>query len=50
MVQAAGGWSLSAYEVSQVMQMKFGIVHHPFGKPHTPGVTSSTKFPAGSRK
>jgi hypothetical protein len=50
MVQAAGGWSLSAYCVPQVVQMKFGIAHHPLGKPHTPGVTSSTEFPVGSRK
>ena len=50
MVQAARGWSLSAYCVPQVVQMKFGIAHHPLGKPHTPGVTSSTEFPVGSRK
>src|SRR5262245_13770392 len=50
MVQPAGGWSPSAYCVPQVVQMKFGIAHHPLGNPHTPGVTSSTEFPAGSRK
>jgi hypothetical protein len=26
MVQPAGGWSLSAYRVPQVAQMKFGMV------------------------
>jgi hypothetical protein len=26
MVQAAGGWSLSAYCVPQVVQMKFGMM------------------------
>jgi hypothetical protein len=45
-----GGWSLLAYSVPQVVQMNFGIAHHPLGNPHTPGVTSSTEFPAGSRK
>ena len=50
MVQAAGGCSLSAYCVPQVVQMKFGMAHHPLSNPHTPGVTSSTEFPPGSRK
>ncbi len=50
MAQAAGGGSLSAYCVPQVVQMKFGMAYHPLGNPHMPGVTSSTKFPAGSRK
>src|SRR6516164_2524051 len=50
MVQAVGGWSLLAYCDPQVVQMKFGIAHHPLGNPHRPGVTSSTEFPAGSRK
>ena len=34
----------------QDSQMKFGMAHHPLGNPQIPGVTSSTKFPAGSRK
>src|SRR6516162_2385996 len=50
MVQAVGGWSLLAYCDPQVVQMKFGIAHHPLGNPHTPGVTSSTEFPAGGTK
>lgn len=50
MAQASGGWSLSAYCVPPVVQMKFGIAHHPLDNPHTPGVTSSPKFRAGSRK
>ena len=48
--QAAGGRSPSAYCVPQVVRRKFGMFHHPLGKPYTPGVTSSTEFPAGSRK
>jgi len=43
-------WLLSAYCVPQVVQMKCGMAHHPLGRPHTPGVISSTEFPAGSRK
>jgi hypothetical protein len=48
--QGAGGWSSPSYCVPQVVRMKFGMAHHPLGSPHTPGVTSSTEFPAGSRK
>jgi catechol 2,3-dioxygenase-like lactoylglutathione lyase family enzyme len=50
MGQEGGGCSVPAYCVPEVVKMKFVIAHHPLGNPHTPGVTSSTKFPAGSRK